>query len=94
MNNIDPDVLTALQTVFEARRASHVGKVYAKQREQTKAQLETKIELLFDEVATVIDPKHPAFLLVLALAVVEKVERNTREPEFRSFVDENFPEGW
>jgi hypothetical protein len=91
MKNVDQDVLHAVQTIFEARRNSHAGKVKAKHRKQDEARFETQIELLFDEVQKVMDPKHPAFLLVLAMAVVEKLERHTAEPEFKSFLDEGIP---
>ena len=94
MNNVDPDVLAAVQTVFEARRNSHAGKVKEKHRRQDAARFETQIELLFDEVQKVMDPKHPAFLLVLALTVMEKLQRQTAEPEFTSFLDEGMPNGW
>jgi hypothetical protein len=94
MNNVDPDVLAALRTIFEARRNSHLGKVHAKHSKQAEAQFETQIELLVDEVEKVCDPKHPAFLLVLMLAVMEKVNKATAEPEFRSFLGEGIPNNW
>ena len=93
MRDIDPDVLAACKTIFEARRNSHLGKVRAKHSKQVEARFETQIELLCDEVEKVIDPKHPAFLLVLALAVMEKVSKATTEPEYKSCLD-SFPQNW
>lgn len=87
MNTIDPDVQRALQILSQARRAKLVGDVRERQGERAQARFETEIELLVDEVEKVCDPKHPAFLLVLMLAVMEKVKRKTAEPEFRSFLE-------
>jgi hypothetical protein len=94
MKTVDEDVLKAVQTIADAHRNSHVGKVKEKHRKQAEARFETQIELLCDEVEKVMDRKHPAFLLVLALAVVEKLQRHTAEPEFKSFLDEGPFNGW
>jgi hypothetical protein len=87
MKDIDPDVLAAMQTIFEARRNGHLGKVQAKHRKQAENRFETQMELLVDEVEKVIDPKHPAFMLVLLLTLNEKLQRHTAEPEFESYLE-------
>jgi len=94
MKTIDPDILAAVRTVFEARRAKHVGRIREKHRQQAEDKLTTQIELLADEVAEVIPPSHPAFQLILLLAVEGKLAKMFEEPEFRSFLDEGFPQGW
>jgi hypothetical protein len=85
--DIDPDVLKALRTISEARRSKTVGDVRKRQSERDQAKFETQIELLVDEVEKVCDPKNPAFLLILMLAVMEKVKRQKAEPEFRSYLE-------
>ena len=94
MRAIDPDIAAALHTVFEARRGKHVGNIRAKHRLQLEEQITTQIELPSDEVAEVIPKDHPAFQLILLLAVKSKMSKHFEEPEFKSFLDESFPQGW
>jgi hypothetical protein len=90
MKTIDPDIAAALKKVFEVRRLHHVGKIRQKQQQQALDKLETKIQLIADEVEEVLPTNHPAFEMVLALTVMEKL---TKEPEFKSELD-HFPPGW
>jgi hypothetical protein len=94
MRTIDPDIAAALRTVFEARRGKHVGNIRAKHRKQLEEQIRTQIELLSDEVAEVIPKDHPAFPLILLLAVEGKVSKHFEEPEFKSVLGEGIPNGW
>lgn len=94
MRTIDPDILAAVRTVFEARRAKHVGRIREKHRKQAEERLTTQIELLADEIEEVIPKNHPAFQLILVLAVEGKLSKMFEEPEFRSSLDEGFPQGW
>ena len=50
------------------------------------------MQMLSEEVETLVPRAHPLFELVLLLAVARKVERKQQEPEFHSFVDEGFTE--
>ncbi len=90
MKTIDPDIASALKKVFEVRRLHHVGNIRAKHQQQALDKLETKIQLIADEVEDVIPKDHPAFEMVLALTVIEKL---TKEPELKSELD-HFPPGW
>ena len=92
MQTIDPDILAAVRTVFDALRAKHVGRIRAKHRRQAEEKLTTQIELLSDEIEEVIPKNHPAFQLILVLAVEGKLEKMFEEPEFKSELE--FPNGW
>lgn len=94
MQTIDPDIAAALQTVFEARRLHHVGKIKAKHQQQALDKLETKIQLIADELEEVLPKDHPAFEMVLVLTVMEKLRKTHQEPEYKSCLDESFPQGW
>jgi hypothetical protein len=93
MRTIDPDILAACNAVFEGRRGKHVGNIRAKHRRQLEEQITTQIELLSDEVAEVIPKDHPAFPLILLLAVKSKVSKHFEEAE-EPGLDESFPQGW
>lgn len=92
MRTVDPAITAALQTIFEARRNTHVGKVREKQRKQLEEKITTQVELLCDEIEEVIPRNHPAFQLVLILAVTEKLKKFQVEPEYKSCLE--FPENW
>ena len=94
MNNIDPDILYALKTVAADGESQRVVKVKAKHEKQVEQQFETQMELLSDEVERVVPRNHPLFDLVLILAVTRKIERRQQEPEFHSFLEDSFPQGW
>jgi hypothetical protein len=94
MNNVDPDILYALKTVAGGGESQRVLNLKAKYEKRTEQQFETQLALLSDEVERVCPRNHPLFELVLILAVARKVERSQQEPEFQSFVDEGFPQGW
>ena len=94
MNNVDPDILFALKAVASDGESQRVLNLKAKYKKRTDQQFETQMELLTDEVERVCPRNHPLFELVLILAVARKVERSQQEPEFQSFVDEGFPNGW
>jgi hypothetical protein len=91
MKEIDPDIAAAVRAVFETRRAEHVGKIRDKHTKQLEDELETKIQLLWDEVSQVLDPKHPLFPAVLLLTVVRKITKQPAEPEYRSCLGEGIP---
>jgi len=93
MKTIDPDIAAAVRTVFEHRRAKHVGRIREKHRQQAEDKMTTQIELLADEVAEVIPPSHPAFQLILLLVVEGKLAKAFEEPEYVSALEE-FPNGW
>lgn len=93
MKTIDPDIAAAVRIVFEARRAKHVGRIRAKHARQLEEKLTTQIELLSDEIEEVIPKSHPAFPLILLLAVEGKVAKAFEEPEYVSALEE-FPDGW
>lgn len=94
MNNVDPDILAALKTVAADEDSQRVLNAKARHDKDTQQHFETQMELLSDEVERVVPRSHPLFELVLILAVARKMENKQREPEFRSFVDEGFPQGW
>jgi hypothetical protein len=93
MNNVDQDILFALKAVASDDRQRLLN-VKAKHDKRLQQHFETQMELLVDEVERVCPRNHPLFELVLILAVARKVERSQQEPEFQSFVDEGFPNGW
>jgi hypothetical protein len=93
MRTIDPDIAAAVRTVFEARRGKHVGNIRAKHRKQAEERLATQIELLSDEIEEVIPKDHPAFPLILLLAVKSKMSKHCEQPE-EPGLDEGFPQGW
>lgn len=92
--NVDPDIIAALKIVAGDGESQRVQKAKERHEKQTEREFETQMELLVDEVARVVPRTHPLFDLVLFLAVARKVERKQQEPEFRSFLDEGFPQGW
>jgi len=92
MKTLDPDIAAAVRTIFEARQAHHRGKIKAKHRRQLEEKLTTQIELLSDEIEEVIPKSHPAFPLILVLAVEGKISKAFEEPEPPS--DLEFPNGW
>jgi len=94
MNNIDPDILFALKTVAADGESARVLQARKRHDEQAQRRFETEMELLTDEVEQMVPRTHPLFNLVLILAVSRKLERKQQEPEFHSFLDENFPQGW
>jgi hypothetical protein len=93
MNNVDQDILFALKAVASDDR-HRVLNLKAKYEKRTEQQFETQMQLLVDEVERVCPRNHLLFELVLILAVARKIERTQQEPEFQSFVDEGFPNGW
>jgi hypothetical protein len=94
MNNVDPDILFALKAVAGDGESQRLLGLKAKYEKRTEQQFETQMQLLVDEVERVVPRGHPLFDLVLTIAVARKVERTRQEPEFQSFVDEGFPNGW
>ena len=94
MNNVDPDILAALKTVAADGNSQRVLKAKATHDKQTQQHFETQMELLSDEVERLVPRSHPLFELVLILAVARKMENKQQEPEFRSFLDDGFPQGW
>ena len=50
------------------------------------------MELLADEVEELVPRNHPLFESVVLLTVIRKMERV--EPEFNSYLDDGFPEGF
>ena len=94
MQNVDPDIQYALQRIGAGLEAKRVEKAQAKYEDHTAAKIETFFELLADEVSVYVPRTHPAFSVVLCLAVLRKMQRQQREPEFSSFLDEGFPQGW
>lgn len=96
MNNIDvdPDILYALKTIAADGESQRVLKAKERHEKQTEQEFQTQMQLLDDEVARVVPRSHPLFELVLLLAVARKVERKQQEPEFHSFLDGGFPQGW
>jgi hypothetical protein len=94
MKNIDPDILHALRSIAadgDTQRVERIKKTHDKQLDE---RIRTQMELLEDEVERVIPRSHQLFESVLLLTVLRKVARTQAEPEFRSFLDEGFPQGW
>jgi len=94
MNNVDPDVLAVLKTVVSGEESNRVQAIRAKHDKQLAAKLETEMQLLSDEVSKIIPVTHPLFESVLMLTVLRKAARSQEEPEFKSFLEEDFPQGW
>lgn len=92
MRTIDPDIRKAVELVFLARRAKHARSIRVKHELQARDRLETKLQLIADEVEEVLPKDHPAFEMVLALTVMEKLTKHNQEPEYVSCLE--FPEGW
>ena len=93
MRNIDPDVLQALKTLAARGEAYREQRIRGKQAKQLDAEIETKMQLLTDEVSRVIPTTHPLFESVLLLAVLHKVAKQQQEPHYTSSL-EDFPQGW
>lgn len=94
MNNVDPDILFALKTVAGSGDLQRVLKVKERHEKRLQEHFETQMQLLVDEVERVVPRNSPLFDLVLILAVARKIERSQQEPEFKSFLDAGFPQGW
>jgi hypothetical protein len=91
MNNVDPDILFALKALAADGEAQRVLQARKRHDEHTQRRFETEMELLSEEVERVVPRTHPLFNVVLALAVIRKVERS-QETEFHSPLE--FPNGW
>jgi hypothetical protein len=94
MNNLDPDLLFVLKTLAANGELERVAKVKAKHEKQLEERVYTQVELLADEVERVVPRDHPLFMPVLLGTALRKVLAAQQEPEFRSFLDEGFPQGW
>jgi hypothetical protein len=94
MDHVDPDIIFALKKLAADGGAQRVLKRKEKYEKRTERQFETQMQLLVDEVERVVPRTHPLFDLVLIVAVARKIEKSQQEPEFHSFVDEGFPQGW
>lgn len=92
MNNLDPDILAALKTIAADGDSQRVLQARKRHDAATQRRFETQLELLSEEVETLVPRGHPLFELVLTLAVARKVERTQQEPEFRSYLE--FPNNW
>jgi hypothetical protein len=94
MKHVDPDILAALKSLASGADSPRVAQARKRHDEATERRFETQMALLSDEVEAVVPKEHPLFELVLILVCARKVERSQQEPEFQSFVDEGFPNGW
>lgn len=94
MSNVDPDILYALKTLAADANSDRVLKIKANHQKQAAQRFETQMELLADEVERVVPRTHRLFELVLILAVARKLENKQQEPEFQSYLDAGFPQGW
>jgi hypothetical protein len=94
MNSLDPDILAVLKTIADSGELERVATVKAKHQKQLEDKVHTQVELLADEVERVIPRNHPLFMPVLIGTVLRKVLRIQQEPEFKSFLEEGFPQGW
>lgn len=94
MNKVDPDILAALTLVASDADSQRLLKVKERHQKHNQQVFETQMELLSDEVEALVPRDHPLFEVVLVLTVARKLERKQKEPEFKSFLDEGFPNGW
>jgi hypothetical protein len=94
MKPTDPDIIVALRSLASGADSPRVAQARKRHDEATERRFETQMALLSDEVEAVVPKEHPLFELVLILAVARKIECTQQEPEFTSFVDEGFPQGW
>jgi hypothetical protein len=92
MKPVDPDIISALKSVAGDGESQRVLKAHKRHDEHTQRRFETEMELLSEEVETLVPRTHPLFNLVLLLAVTRKIERTQQEPEFHSALE--FPNGW
>ena len=90
----DPDVQYALQRIGAGLEAKRAERVHERQTQDGIAKIETLFELLADEVALCLPRTHPAFQLVLCLAVMRKMQRQEKTPEFQSTIEAGWPRGW
>lgn len=92
MKPIDKDIIAALKSVAGDGESQRVLQARKRHDEHTQRRFETEMELLSEEVETVVPRSHPLFNLVLLLAVTRKIERTQQEPEVRSALE--FPNNW
>jgi hypothetical protein len=92
MKQIDSDVLFALKSVAADADSVRVSAARKRHDEHTRLRFETEMELLSEEVETLVPRTHPLFELVLILAVTRKLERSQKEPEYHSALE--FPNNW
>ena len=90
--NADPDILAALRTIAAGADKPRLSQVRKQHSEATARRFETQMELLADEVEELVPRNHPLFESVVLLTVIRKMERV--EPEFNSYLDDGFPEGF
>lgn len=92
MKAVDKDVLATLKTLAADGESQRVLQAHKRHDEHTQRRFETEMELLSEEVETLVPRTHPLFELVLLLAVATKIERKQQTPEFHSALE--FPNGW
>jgi hypothetical protein len=92
MKHVDPDILAALKTLAADGESQRVLQAHKRHDKATQRRFETEMELLSEEVETLVPRTHPLFDLVLLLAVARKVEHKQQEPECHSELE--FPNGW
>ena len=92
MKNVDPDIIAALKSVVGDSESQRVLQAHKRHDEHTQRRFETEMELLSEEVETLVPRTHPLFELVLLLAVARKIENKQHEPEYVSAL--TFPNNW
>ncbi len=93
MKKIDPDIRSVLAALAVLPERKRVAKVKAKQRKRAENRLSTQLELLADELDSVIPRSHPLFNVVLMQVAIRKALHAHEEPEYKSCLDV-FPDGW
>jgi hypothetical protein len=92
MKELDADILHTLKRFAIAGRRENEARrllgVLKRRRQAFEARLETKLELLSDELEAAVMPKdHPAFRTVLMMAMIHKLTREYEEPEYESCLE-------
>jgi len=92
MSNIDPDiqhVLKVLALKIKAKdEAERLKGVNNRRWRAFEDRLETKLELMSDELEQVIPKDNPAFMPMLLLALLHKlIKKQSEEPEYNSCLE-------